>query len=617
MDNIHVLKFFGDTLYVGSEGGIAWANVTLAPPATDPNDPGNPTHIGSGTPGNALLSVTGEGVVLPGYFTISDLKTTSGLPQRTRTYPWLNNYGTRGESEVTGFYIEDLLRNVMTLAPGAQSIAVVAGDGYKRNFDLISSGLGVYWTDANGNKLMLAWASDGSISASDTELRLIVGQTAPNNVNRDGWVRDVVSIVVSVSPAVSGEDSQGRYNPNATIRDGDVPLAERGEEVYVKIDADITVKDGVVSATVTDEAISGAIEELNEKASNDNAVKTIVISATTGENTAKTEFTLPKAELESMLGNGHTGFELLTDQGDFVISAELLGAIDEQGDGALKIAIETVDAADVGSGIHKAVDISITIGSTTVKEFDGLLMKVTIPFLPVGNLLPEGLVVYHISASGDRTLIKLAVYDPETQRMVIALRHLSTYAIGSNNITFADIQGHWGQRHIEFLASRGIVNGRAQDAFEPQGTVTRAEFVKMLAESVDGIAIADGGGSGFSDVPGDAWYSGYVRWAAGLGIVQGYEDGTFRPNGFITRQEMAVMLDRYIRSMGFGLSVVRDVAEYPDAEKIASFATGAINTVQRYGIMTGNADGTFNPTGTATRAEAARVMRAYIDAVLK
>jgi hypothetical protein len=257
------------------------------------------------------------------------------------------------------------------------------------------------------------------------------------------------------------------------------------------------------------------------------------------------------------------------------------------------------------------------MGDTVIASFGNNMLKADIPVSPEASMLPEGLVVYHVADNGQKTLIKLAAFDNAAKSMRLGLLHLSTYSIEYNPVTFADIKNHWGRDSIEFLASRYIVNGRTEDAFDPNGNVTRAEFVKMLAESVDGIDIAGAANAGFSDVPRSAWYAGYVNWAAGKGIVQGYEDGAFQPDGLITREQMAVMTQRFIQATAFDVKAVKNATVFTDQAEISPYAAAAVKGMQQYGIMSGNPDGAFNPKGSATRAESAKVIKTFIEAVLR
>ena len=614
--------------YFGSNGGVVWADVDITPP-TPPLPPPPPppggddgiTYIGDATATTAELTITGA-VAKPGYFTIEGLKGYPGVIARTGNYSWLNNAGSTDTDTMTGIYLENLLLNVMALTPDAVSVTVTANDGYSYAFNLDSSvevngRPGVYATDITGNKMMLAWRgtnsrTDRNIIDFDS-LRLVVGQTSAEHINRMMWVSDIVKITVNSKPA----DPPGAGNYAGTsISDADTPLASAEEitvTVALTIDAKTEVADGVVSAANTADDMRDALSELSDKAADQpGAGKQLSIDARTDEETDKTVYTLTAESLKLLTEDGQTSIEIAADQGSITLSAELLKYLEDNGEGSLVIEISE-DEADG----ELVADITILRGGSVISSFGGLLLKVDIPVELTASQQEEGLLVYRVEDNGRKTLIKLASYDPDSGSIRIGLTHLSKYVISYNLKTFPDIQGNSGQSYIEFLASRDIVNGYSADTFRPNGNVTRAEFIKMLAESVDGVDLTATSGSGFSDVANGAWYAKYVTWAAGLGIVQGYPDGTLNPNGQISREEMAVMTDRFVRAMKLDLKVVRNASDFTDKDQIGSYASGAIRAMQQYGILGGNPDGSYNPKGAASRAEAAKVVNMYIEAVLR
>jgi hypothetical protein len=569
--------------------------------------------------------------------------------------------------DVTGIYLEDLLKNVVGLSRNAASVTVIAKDGTELDFDL-ASGFdeaigrpGAYWTDKNGSqKMMLGWSATGTrvdgvsgavSNESWTGMRLAVGQKDVNHRNYPLWIRDVAEIRVNSGSAGPGGANQ--------------------ETVTETLKADIMVKDGMVDATNTAGQVKGAVDAANKRGGGQ-VSKTLFVDATTqeGENTYKTTYTLPVDALNVLIGDGMTSIELITDQGSISLSTKLLEYLGGSGSGPLAIEIGTVDAGD---GLA-AADIAIRRGDAVISNFGGILLKINIPFHPGDQ--EDGLVVYHIGVDGSKTLVKFAAYDPETHSMRIAVNHLnnlSKYSIAYNPVTFDDIQKHWAKGYIEFLASRHIVNGRSADTFDPAGRVTRAEFAKMLAETADGsdvsgmdsvaagvagtaansvaasiaygvansaasgttdsirfnvasgtadsiessAATSAANSTGFSDIPADAWYAKYVGWAANLGIVQGYPDGTFQPDSLIAREEMAVMTERFIIAMKVDIKTVRKATEFADQANIGAYAANAIAINVQYGILNGNPDGTFNAKGTTSRAESAKVAAAIIEAILR
>ena len=166
----------------GSNGGLAVASVDIGGGGPDP-DLG---HIGDATPDSADLIISGA-VEKPGYFSIAGLQSYTDMI-RTKTYHHLNNFGTAGVETVSGIYLEDLLTMIMTLSPDAESVTLAASDR-AATYDLNDNPLGVYWTDIDGNKIMLSF--------SGSTLRLAVGQISPDHVNRSLWLSGIIRITVN------------------------------------------------------------------------------------------------------------------------------------------------------------------------------------------------------------------------------------------------------------------------------------------------------------------------------------------------------------------------------------------------------------------------------------
>ena len=169
---------------------------------------------------------------------------------------------------------------------------------------------------------------------------------------------------------------------------------------------------------------------------------------------------------------------------------------------------------------------------------------------------------------------------------------------------FSDVNsGDWYYNNIMQAAANGIVSGYPDGTFKPGNSVTRRDFAIMLTQmlgvSNDGTAV-----SPFIDVDEDDYGVVAIAYCKAQGIISGYEeDGTFRPDNTITRQEAASMI---VKAMG--VSKASDEA-YPDDSQIASWAKDAVYKAKAAGLMKGyEEDGTFRPTGKITRAEAASIM---------
>ena len=182
-------------------------------------------------------------------------------------------------------------------------------------------------------------------------------------------------------------------------------------------------------------------------------------------------------------------------------------------------------------------------------------------------------------------------------------------------LPFSDVaDGAWYCAAVREVYDAGLMFGRTDTLFAPQGDVTRAELVTVLyrmssADSTDTE-------SPFSDVRVNDWFARYVSWGAASGLIDGYSDGTFRPNRSISRQEMAVLFHRYMDYIGISVSESDDAALFADSDTIASWSRPAISAMRHERLLLGDSGGNFKPESTATRAEIAtllsRVVR-YID----
>ena len=163
----------------------------------------------------------------------------------------------------------------------------------------------------------------------------------------------------------------------------------------------------------------------------------------------------------------------------------------------------------------------------------------------------------------------------------------------------------WAKTAIDALTARNIVSGIGDGRFAPSDTVKREEFVKMLMGVVN-IA-ATGTGVEFADADKNAWYWQYVSKAAASGIVLGVNDTEFGIGAEITREQMAAMVYRAVTAGGVYIVRTSGTA-FADSDSISDYAKEAAAFMSETGIMNGKSGGMFDPSSTATRAEAAKVI---------
>ena len=171
--------------------------------------------------------------------------------------------------------------------------------------------------------------------------------------------------------------------------------------------------------------------------------------------------------------------------------------------------------------------------------------------------------------------------------------------------TFTDAQSGWYKAAVDFAQASGLMNGMTATEFAPNVTTTRAMVAQVLyrlAGSPTVLHIA-----AIPDADPDAWYYNAMLWASCTGIMQGYEDGTYRPNRAITRQEMATILLR-MADVKLGADLVdAALAEIADGGSVASWARAGVAFCYLGGIMNGVGGAHFDPTGMLTRAQLAQV----------
>lgn len=166
-------------------------------------------------------------------------------------------------------------------------------------------------------------------------------------------------------------------------------------------------------------------------------------------------------------------------------------------------------------------------------------------------------------------------------------------------VNLSDVQGHWAQDYINQLVSMGAIGGYPDGTFKPDRNITRAEFTAILVKAFN---LKPQGGKVFNDTA-NHWAKDVIATAASYGIVGGYSDTSFGPDDPITREQMAVMIVKAVN-----LPVTSGDISFKDQASISPWAVNAIETAAKNNIMSGYPDGSIQPHGNATRAEAATVI---------
>lgn len=369
------------------------------------------------------------------------------------------------------------------------------------------------------------------------------------------------------------------------------------------------------------------------------------VDATTLKNAFanKTEVTLivkgdsasiPVSALLDAVKKGNATLTIKTDNGTYVLSlstfdfdalAKELGTT--VNDLKFTVSVEKLSGTEAesvsdavsdlgGKALAASVDFSITFVGK-----DGKTKSLTSFSDYIKRIIPL------TSAPGASATVVL--YDPETKELSFVPASISdteatfwrpgnsVYTVVEYSKSFDDISSHWAKADIELLANKLIVNGVTDTSFEADRNITRAEFAALVVRSLGLSPVA--GAAEFSDVNSSDWFAGAVGAAAQAGIVNGYEDGTFRPQAQITREELAAMVVRAYEfadgTIAIDQSVIdKALAAYSDADAIV-WGQKEVAIALSVGLLNGMTDTTLETDGQATRAQSATMLKRFLSKV--
>ena len=279
----------------------------------------------------------------------------------------------------------------------------------------------------------------------------------------------------------------------------------------------------------------------------------------------------------------------------------------------------TYTTVQVGMRSLTGDTVTYQINSDAEKE-----MKSTVDMYNKVNLAEGKLVIQNVSG-GILALTRLKVTSAAAttndsgvipQTTPEAIRYAMALMRGIDVPQFTDVaEDAWYHDYVYDLVYRGVVNGMTATTYEPEGKLTRAQFVKLLA-----CSLADAetlktyeGKHPFKDSEGH-WAEAYIAWAKDKGIVEGVSATKFDPEAPITREQMATIFGRYALKQGIELPKSDNAAgSFPDADKISEYAREFVELMRIAGILNGYEDGTFRPQGNATRAEAAKLFSLFLS----
>ena len=387
--------------------------------------------------------------------------------------------------------------------------------------------------------------------------------------------------------------------------------------------------EGNANVSLTDKNITDAIA-----AAKNSALKkgvnasdiTAIIHVTTDSKDANTvTVNLPKTTQEQIIGNKIVNVQLVIDHPDLTIGINLAAVteISRQANTDVQLSAIRMDNsklsgdAKVAIGNRPAYDFkALKDSGESVTDFGNGSVSVEIPYTLQKGEAAGNICAVYADANGKVTYLTDSSYDANRGTVVFSTSHFSTYGIACKGGTsFTDINQHWAKDDILFAVNRGILTSTSSTTFSPDSSMTRGMFAAALGR-LDNADTSAYKKSSFNDVKTDAYYMGYIEWGVKNNILDGVSGGKFDPDGPVTREQMAVIMDRYAAAIGFKLPEVHKQNTFADNAKIGIWASPSVKRIQMAGIIQGKNNNYYDPQGNATRAEVSAVLRRFVELMI-
>ena len=335
---------------------------------------------------------------------------------------------------------------------------------------------------------------------------------------------------------------------------------------------------------------------------------------------------LPDGAVVTVSGTDEAGNAVtLTDNGDGTYSATLpnktqtytfIAVYDESQTIAPKTDIATVKVQQRSSGGEPAKpSFPVKISNSG----DGIA-KVDKSYASAGNK-----VTITVTPGRNATVQRITVTDEDGERLKLTENRDGTYSFtmpsGTANVyvrfsgsglPFADVpSGSWYYDDVAYVYDTGLMTGLTATAFGPNLSTTRGMIVTILWRMENEPAAKHG--CPFADVRRGSYYEQAIAWASENGIVTGFDASTFAPDRAITREQLAAILFRFAAYRGMDAVTLREnLSSFQDQAAISAYAVSALNWAVGEGLMQGTGD-KLEPTGSATRAQVAAMLRRFIQ----
>ncbi|WP_282943590.1 S-layer homology domain-containing protein [Paenibacillus sp. RC67] len=602
--------------------------------------------------GDAQASLTWDTVVGATYYTVKRSTTPGGPYEAVATIITDTKYTEKGLTNGTTYYYIVTATNIAGESASSNEVSAKPSGGTVVQPPAAPTALKA---EVRYMQVALSWDTVTGATYYTLKRSLTSGgaySTVASNLTTNSYLDNSLTTgptyyyVVTASNATgesasSNEASARPYTPSSNRSSSGssggtspgTPTVQPNKDGSQVISVDPVIEKGtdgrtIAKITLDAAAMTKAIDALNGTSSS-----RITIEAK-GSDAAAASFQLPAQPLSDALAKtpsltvsvkyGDTTYDLPIKAIDFEGLAKSLGV--SLKDLKITITMEKVNDATLAKLKDKAKEQGLTLlsggvdykvtaeangKSVAINDFGLIYVSRTMSIGKAVDVKKTSAVLFNPS-TGEMSFVPatFSTLNGSTQATIKRPGN-SVYAIVESTQTFADLKGHWAKDDVELLASKLVIKGMTDTGFAPDNRITRAEFAAILVRS---LGLSESTGSKFNDVKANDWYAGVVGAASKAGLVDGYEDGTFKPEANITREQMAVMVARAMTVAGKKVPAdSKGLASYTDSNAISGWAKDAVAQAVNAGIINGMTEHTFVPGQNASRAEAAVMMKRLLQ----
>ena len=470
-----------------------------------------------------------------------------------------------------------------------------------------------------GNLTLTFVFSDGE----DQTLTITIKDTTPTQDDGGDW----------------GQPGPIEQEPEEQEEPGHTETGPADNRVIVLVNGKEAQAGTVTTSTRNNQTVTTVIvdgDQLNEKLAEEGRNVVVTIPIPSGSDVAVGEL---NGQMVKNMEAHEAVLEIRTDRATYTIPAKQINidAISDQVGGDVELqdikveveigepteaTVRLVDDAEADGTFTLVVPpveftVRATYGDTTIEvtKFDVYVERtIAIPDGVDPEKITTGVVV-----DPDGTVrhvpTRIIVVDGRYYAVVSSLTN-STYTVIWNPREFGDVATHWAKETANNMGSRMIVAGTDEGLFHPDAAITRAEFATILVRAL-GLRPEQGTGI-FTDVKETDWYSGAIHTAHAYGLLNGYTDGSFRPNEKITREQAMVIIARAMGITGLKGKLPAQSADvvlqaFGDADQASGWAIAGIADAVQAGIVHGRSTGSLAPQETISRAEAAAMIERLLQ----